>query len=53
MICCPQYGNGWVATMDWPKIIRELRLLATQLQTDRFYALYVLLWLMVIAYLIR
>lgn len=39
--------------MDWPKIIRELRLLATQLQTDRFYALYFLLSLMVIAYLVR
>lgn len=29
--------------MDWPKVIRELRLLATKLPADRFYALYVLL----------
>jgi len=38
------------ATMDWPKIIREVRLLVTQLQTDRFYALYLLLGLFVIFY---
>lgn len=36
--------------MDWKDIIRELRLLATQLQTDRFYALYLLLVILVVAY---
>lgn len=36
--------------MDWKGIIRELRLLATQLQTDRFYALYLLLVILVVAY---
>jgi len=39
--------------MDWKGIIRELRLLATQLQTDRFYALYVLLAILVVAYAVR
>lgn len=39
--------------MDWVGILRELRILMTQIQTDRFYALYVLLALVVIAYLIR
>lgn len=39
--------------MDWKGIIRELRLLATQLQTDRFYALYLLLAIVIIAYLVR
>ncbi len=35
--------------MDWKGIIRELRLLATQLQPDRFYALYLLLAILVVA----
>lgn len=39
--------------MDWAKIIRELRLLATQLPSDRFYALYLLLMLCVVAYLMN
>jgi hypothetical protein len=39
--------------MDWKGIIRELRLLATQLQTDRFYALYLLLAIVIIVYLVR
>lgn len=42
-----------VVVMDWPKIIRELRLLATQLQTDRFYALYLLLGVALLVYLTR
>lgn len=28
--------------VDWKGIVRELRLLVTELQRDRFYALYVL-----------
>lgn len=43
--------GGW--RMDWVGILRELRILATQLQTDRFYALYLLLAVLVVAYLIR
>jgi hypothetical protein len=39
--------------MDWKGIVRELRLLATQLQTDRFYALYLLLAILVIVYAVR
>jgi hypothetical protein len=39
--------------MDWKGIIRELRLLATQLQTDRFYALYLLLAILVVVYAVR
>jgi hypothetical protein len=39
--------------MDWEGILRELRLLATQLQSDRFYALYLLAVVAVIAYLLR
>lgn len=38
--------------MDWVGILRELRILATQLQTDRFYALYLLLAVFVVVYLI-
>ena len=30
------------AALDWVGILRELRFLATELQTDRFYALYFL-----------
>lgn len=39
--------------MDWVGILRELRILMTQLQTDRFYALYALLALLLVAYLIK
>ena len=39
--------------MDWVGILRELRLLATQLQSDRFYALYLLVVVAVIGYLLR
>lgn len=39
--------------MDWEGILRELRLLATQLQSDRFYALYLLVAVAVIGYLLR
>lgn len=53
MIFCRHRKHGMVVAMDWSKIIRELRLLATQLQTDRFYALYLLLGLVVFAYLTR
>lgn len=38
---------------DWVGILKELRILMVQLQTDRFYALYVLLALLVVAYLIK
>lgn len=41
------------ASMDWVGILRELRFLITQLQTDRFYALYGLLAIFLIAYLIK
>lgn len=37
--------------MDWPKVIRELRLMAMQLPGDRFYAL--LIAACVAAYLMR
>lgn len=49
---CHQHTNWWWR-MDWVGILRELRILATQLQTDRFYALYLLLAVLVVAYLIR
>ena len=39
--------------MDWAGILRELRFLITQLQTDRFYALYALLVMFLVAYLIK
>lgn len=39
--------------MDWVGLFRELRLLATQLQADRFYALYLLLAVLLVDYLIR
>jgi hypothetical protein len=39
--------------MDWVGILRELRILMTQLQTDRFYALYLLLAVLAVAYLIK
>jgi len=39
--------------MDWVGILRELRILMTQLQTDRFYALYLLLAVLAATYLIK
>jgi hypothetical protein len=39
--------------MDWVGILRELRLLAMQLPTDRFYALYGLLAVIVFCYAAR
>ena len=39
--------------MDWKGILRELRLFATQLQSDRFYALYLLAVIAVLGYLLR
>ncbi len=39
--------------MDWVGILRELRKLATELQTDRFYALYLLLAVIVAVYVIK
>ena len=37
--------------MDCVGILRELRILAIEIQTDRFYALYVLLAFILIMYL--
>jgi hypothetical protein len=37
--------------INWVGIIRELRMLATEIQTDRFYALYLLLAIVLVAYL--
>lgn len=54
-----QLRNKYIRTsfrgvsMDWEGILRELRLLATQLQSDRFYALYLLVAVAVIGYLLR
>lgn len=39
--------------MDWVGILRELRLLAIDLQTDRFYALYVLALLVLLVWIYR
>ena len=36
--------------VDWKGVVRELRLLVTELQSDRFYALYVLLALVVVCW---
>lgn len=36
--------------VDWKGVVRELRLLATQLQPARLFALYVLLFIVVAAY---
>lgn len=38
--------------VDWKGVVRELRLLATQLQPARFFALYVLLFIVVAAYVV-
>lgn len=42
---------GW--NIDWKGIVRELRLLAVQLQPSRFFALYVLLLIMVVSYVFK
>ena len=39
--------------LDWVGILRELRILATKLQADRFYALYALIAVLAIVYLIK
>lgn len=39
--------------IDWKGVLRELRLLAIQLQPCRFYALYLLLLLIVVSYVLR
>lgn len=39
--------------LDWVGILRELRILATKLQTDRFYALYALITVLAVVYLIK
>ena len=38
------------SNVDWKGVIRELRLLATQLQPARFYAIYVLVLVVVVSY---
>lgn len=38
--------------VDWKGVLRELRMLAVQLQPGRFYALYLLLVFLVAGYLI-
>ena len=42
-----------VPKVDWKGVLRELRLLATQLQADRFYALYLLLAVLVLGYVLK
>lgn len=39
--------------VDWKGVLRELRMLAIQLQPGRFYALYLLLLFLVAGYLIE
>lgn len=43
-------GRGTI--MDWTGILQEIRLLAIQLQTDRFYAIYLLIALLVVSYVV-
>lgn len=38
--------------VDWKGIVRELRLLVTELQRDRFYALYILLVFVVVCWVL-
>ena len=38
---------------DWQGVLRELRLLAQGLQTDRFYAIYLLALIGLIAYVLK
>ena len=44
--------NGRGDIMDWTGILQEIRLLAIQLQTDRFYAIYLLVALLVVSYVV-
>lgn len=39
--------------VDWVGILRELRILVTKLQTDRFYAFYLLIAVLAVMYLIK
>ena len=39
-------------SVDWKGVVRELRLLATQLPPARFFALYVLVFIVVAAYVV-
>ena len=39
--------------VDWVGIVREIRLLVTKLQADRFYALYLLIAVIAVMYLIK
>lgn len=39
--------------MDWKGIVREIRLLATNIQTDRFYAIWLLVAVIVVFGLLR
>ena len=41
------------SNIDWKGLLRELRLLAIQLQSDRFYALYFLAVVLVLILLLR
>jgi hypothetical protein len=40
------------ARVDWKGVVRELRLLATQLQPVRFFALYALLFFVVATHVV-
>jgi hypothetical protein len=42
---------GW--NVDWKGVVRELRLLVVQLQPTRFYAIYLLLLIMVVSYVFK
>lgn len=44
--------TGRDTIMDWTGILQEFRLLAIQLQTDRFYAIYLLFALLVVSYVV-
>lgn len=48
----PDIKIGRDSIMDWTGILQEFRLLAIQLQTDRFYAIYVLVALLVVSYVV-
>ena len=47
----PRGARVMASNVDWKGVVRELRLLATQLQAPRFYALYALAVLIVAGYL--
>lgn len=52
MLTCAASATDNGCDMDLVGILREFRILATQLQTDRFYALYLLLAVLVFTYLV-